>query len=124
MATIEPPQASYSITVVNIKTCAPEQRRYGIYIGRANARYGLLQSPLANPFRIEGTQTQDDVVRRYREWLERQLKFNNPQRRYLDYLTDRARESDLTLLCWCDAGQLCHGYVIKDVIQARLQERF
>ena len=111
------------IRVVNIKHATPEQRAQGVYIGRKNRYYKLPQSPLANPHQITATCARDEAVARFREELPEQLAHNGPERREFERLVNLARQGDLTLLCWCDvdAGQACHGLVIKEFIEERLE---
>lgn len=91
--------------------------RAGIYIGRANARYGLPASPLANPFRLERGQDRDMPIARYRTWLAHQMRLEtSPARAEIWRLVEQARKGNLTLLCWC-APLACHGDVVKEVIE-------
>lgn len=87
-------------TVVNVKT-----DEYDLYIGRANATYGLPASKWANPFRLEREQDRPIVLARYRLWLLSQPSLM----RALPELRG------LRLGCWCkQPGRevLCHGDVL------------
>ncbi len=102
------------ITVANVRTT-----KNGVYIGRAMPRQGWKGSHLGNPYRLDGLE-RGVVIRMYREWLERALETNTPQLTELSRLTELARHGDLTLLCWC-APLACHGDVVKELIEARLE---
>lgn len=83
-------------TVVNVKT-----DEYDLYIGRANATYGLTQSKWHNPFKLTKEEDRPIVLARYRIWL-----LNQPSlMRALPELRG------LRLACWCSPRQ-CHGDVL------------
>lgn len=75
-------------------------------------------SPLGNPFRIGVDGTRDEVIAKYRTWLEERL-----QRR--DYPAALALLDDIvaavrvgrrvTLACWC-APLLCHASVVAEIV--------
>jgi hypothetical protein len=81
-----------------------------LYVGRANGRYGLPASPLANPFvsnsRKRGTVVADPVDA-YRSWLWRKMKDRDTA--VMETL-GRIRP-DTRLVCWCKPHD-CHGDVI------------
>lgn len=86
-------------TVVNVKT-AP----YDLYIGRANATYGLAQSKWHNPFKLEREQDRAIVLARYRIWL-----LNQPA-----LMRDLHELRGLRLACWC-SPKACHGDVLAEL---------
>jgi hypothetical protein len=51
--------------VVHVKDKVPG----AVYVGRANARYGLAASPFANPFRVGTFSTRAEAIEHYRRWL-------------------------------------------------------
>ena len=54
--------------VINLKHKSP----YDIYIGRENKSYGLEASPFANPFIIGKHGTREEVIEKYRLWINSQ----------------------------------------------------
>ena len=81
---------------------------YDIYIGRANPRRHLPQSPFANPFKIGQDGTREEVIEKYRKWL-----LTQPE------LVARAR-SELkgkVLGCWC-RPKACHGDVLAEIVDS------
>jgi hypothetical protein len=79
-----------------------------VYIGRP--------SPLGNPFTIGRDGTRDEVIAKYRIWLDERLKqptyqtmLNNMKKLHKDYGT-------LGLVCWC-SPLACHGDVIKEKLE-------
>jgi len=91
----------------------------GEYIGRP--------SPLGNPFKIGRDGNREEVIAKYRAWIEEQLDLDYggdwPQTRVQDEyqrLLMIAETRDLTLLCWC-APLACHGDVLKDIMEGDLE---
>ena len=80
----------------------------GEYIGRP--------SVLGNPFAIGRDGTRDEVIAKYRVWLNDQLHENEAVGRELSRLADLAHAGDLNLVCWC-APQKCHGDVVKSCLE-------
>lgn len=76
---------------------------YDVYVGRAAPRYGLPQSPFANPFRIGVHGDRETVVRRYEAWLRRRPELVARARREL-----RGK----VLACWCAPKTPCHAEVL------------
>lgn len=92
------------IRIENKKTYRGE----GVYIGRP--------SLIGNPFRIGAHGTREQVIARYREWLWQQIEQQGEVYRELCRLADEARDSDLTLICWCkEQGREvgCHGDIVR-----------
>lgn len=101
-----------TITVGNYKLGAR-----GIYIGRAMPRYNLVNSPLANPYKLERNTNREIVLEQYKQWLWQQIK---DQTQVYSALKDLAKQvqqgNDLTLVCWC-APLACHGEIVKSAIK-------
>lgn len=89
-------------TVVNIKSDP-----YDLYIGRANATYGLPASKWANPFKLEREADRPIVLARYRIWLLQQPSLM----RALPELRG------LRLACWC-SPRACHGDVLAALVNS------
>lgn len=81
--------------VLNRRRHRPDEG--GVYVGRPT-KWG-------NPFRIGVDGTREEVVRRYREWLNTQPSLLEAARREL-------RGKDL--VCWC-APLPCHADVLLEV---------
>lgn len=81
----------------------------GEYIGRG--------SPLGNPYPIEGANTRDVVIEKYRVWLNQKIEACDPVVcDELNRLVDIAHQTGaLKLKCFC-APAACHGDVIKETI--------
>lgn len=81
----------------------------GEYIGRG--------SPLGNPYPIEGANTRDIVIEKYRVWLNQKIEACDPVVcNELNRLVDIAHTTGtLKLKCFC-APAACHGDVIKETI--------
>ena len=93
------------ITVVSKRASQP----VGEYIGRP--------SPLGNPFTIGRDGTRDEVIAKYRTWLNDRLHDEDTTASdELMRLCKLAEVGDLTLVCWC-APLPCHGDVIKNAIE-------
>ena len=83
---------------------------YEVYIGRASPRYGLPQSPFANPFKIGRDGDRATVIAKYRAWLLGQPAL----------LTRLPELRGKVLGCWCK--QLtrdipCHGDVLVELLE-------
>lgn len=95
-------------TVINIKSGQP----YDIYVGRANATYGLPASKWGNPFKLEKEQDRAIVLARYRIWLLSQPEL----------LAALPELRGLRLACWC-SPKLCHGDVLAELADGRYGEQ-
>lgn len=105
------------IHVANIKTFRSGERSgRSEYIGRAMP--GRPGSPLGNPFKLRFEAQRAEILAKYEAWLREQMKTDTAARREIKRLADLARDQDLVLLCWC-APALCHGDVIKRIIEER-----
>lgn len=92
-----------------------------VYIGRGNAR--IVQSPLANPFRLTATCSREQAIASYDEWLLQQLAARSSSVvNEMNRLYELARTGGLTLACYC-APLACHGDVIKRLLDNTLEER-
>ena len=85
-----------------------------VYIGRANARYGLTCSKWGNPFKV-----QRDTPEERRRAIERDRRYLLEERP--DLPTDLPELRGRTLYCWCappegltseDRPYVCHGQVL------------
>jgi len=88
------------------------------------------ESGLHNPFKFNAQHPADlsrltlneHIQSAYRWWLGWQIRQQNRAViNGLDRIGFAALEDDVTLLCSCQRSH-CHGYVIKDVIEAKLKE--
>jgi hypothetical protein len=98
------------IQVVNmskIKKLSPGD----VYIGRYNARYGLVASPFANPFPITASQDRDVVLEKYDEYIRGRISREMPLKIHLISLADADR-----LVCWC-APLPCHGDILVKIMK-------
>jgi hypothetical protein len=92
---------SMRIHVVN-----PNHEPYDIYIGRANPRRHLQQSPYANPFRIGKDETREEVIGK---WLLA-----------LPELVARARyELKGKVLGYWGRPEACHGDVLAEIVDSK-----
>ena len=83
-----------------------QKKLYDVYIGHANPRRGLPQSPYANPFKVGKDGTREECIEKYRTWL-----LSKPD------LVERARRElrGKVLGCWC-APKPSHGDVLVEVV--------
>jgi len=84
-------------TVVNVKSAA-----YDVYIGRPKP--GKTSEGWGNPFRIGKDGTREEVINKYREWLQSQPEL-------------LARIPELRgkrLGCWCKP-EACHGDILAEL---------
>lgn len=78
---------------------------FDVYIGRENSRAGLPESIWANPFKIGLDGTREDVIRKYRKYIESRK----------DLIKRLPELRDKTLACWC-APKPCHGDVLIELL--------
>jgi hypothetical protein len=110
------------ITVVNKHTHKPTE--YDWYIGRG--------SPLGNPFTskpLANTKAQfqcksrEESVAKFKEYiLEKIEKKDSVVCASLNYIYSMALKGDVNLICYC-SPELCHGHIIKRIIEERLFSR-
>jgi hypothetical protein len=66
--------------------------------------------------------TREEAINRYRTWLQDKLRARDPKVcATLDYIEIKARQGDVSLICWC-APKACHGDVIKEIIDRRINQ--
>ena len=82
----------------------------GIYIGRP--------SPLGNPFIIGRDGDREEVIRKYRDFLDVALHNDDRIKAEFERLEELNRKGDVILICWC-APSKCHGDVIKELIEGK-----
>lgn len=92
----------------------------GIYIGRGGK--GKTQSPFANPYTIKDY-GQELCLKKYTKWLNDKLKDRtSPQRVQFDTMCNLLKKGhNLKLVCFC-APKPCHGYIIKSLLENKLNE--
>lgn len=96
------------IKIVNIKH-GPKCKY--LYIGRANQTYGVSESKWHNPFVIGKDGSRDEVIEKYRLWI-------NSQPDLLISLDEIKKENFLG--CWCDYPQEnCHGSVLIELAESK-----
>ena len=99
-----------------------------MYIGRANRRLGLLESPLHNPYK-EKEYGREGCIQKFRQrlWEEfkayRSTKFGT-ERIYLALHLKTLVEGgeNVTLVCHCSPKR-CHGEVIRNFIYWAIKEK-
>lgn len=127
-----------TITINNIRNT-----RYGIYIGRANRRWGLEASPLANPNSIQDVPDPITNLSKYAHLLLKAMKDQGETKeeiaKYKAIKSEITRLKDMVLtgqsialLCWCvKAPSLrrsdcpdtpCHGFVVKGAIEWMIKQ--
>lgn len=87
-----------------------------VYIGRAVPRRKLAASPFGNPFPL-ASNTRYESLRRYREWVERQLRSGAIDPESVINLRGKP------LACWCrhdgitrTGTNTCHGDLIVELL--------
>jgi len=95
------------ITVVNVKGKQP----CDVYVGRP--------SVLGNPFVLGRDGNREEVIVKYRKWLNGKLLSNSAQRREVGRIAGLAKQGPVRLGCWC-APLKCHGDVIAEAVRALL----
>lgn len=107
------------IEVINIKQGIPDYTAC-IYIGRKMP--GHPASRLANPFKIKPDGDRPEALQKYREWLEEQMQSDTPARQEIYRIIDLQKATGkLLLLCWCKPN-LCHGDVVKEIVEQIINE--
>ena len=97
------------IKIVNIKT----NSNYNIYCGRTNKTYNLSQSKWANPFVIGKDGDRNQVIEKYRLWIN-----SNP-----DLLESLHELKDQTLGCWC-VPEKCHCETLKELAESKYMKNW
>ena len=107
------------IQVVNKKTYKGD----GVYIGRPSP-LGNIFSHLSVSLAQHRTQSRDEAIEKYRNWLREQLKTDNAVSREFKNLVKFYRDfGELTLVCWC-VPKKCHGEVIRDFINEWIEKGY
>lgn len=85
------------------------------YIGRP--------SILGNPFKVDvfAGMPRERSIQLYKGYFNRMLLTNQEFQRTITNILDKARTHDVYLVCWC-APLDCHGRIIKEFIDAILEE--
>lgn len=81
----------------------------GLYIGRANAKFGLPQSLFANPFPVINPEDRDKSIQDYRKWLWNKILDNVITKDDLKALVNKK------IVCYCKPKN-CHGDVLQSVV--------
>lgn len=95
-----------------------------IYIGRANKRYKLPESPLKNPFQIGKDGTREEVVEKFRRYLWKHCQQGDKSEVYreLQAIAQRVKQGEkVELCCWCKPLS-CHGDVVKRCLEWMLEQ--
>lgn len=94
-----------------------------VYIGRANATYGLPRSPLANPFSVGKHRTQAEAVRAFDRMIWSTMLGVGNDHRKAEVVEALILCRDRPLACWCrhdgDDDQderPCHGDIIVAIL--------
>lgn len=108
------------MAVLNLHSLNPPRIPEGaVYIGRANPRLGLPQSPYANPFVIKGvrnTAARAKVIEQYRQWLWDKIRSEHFT------LDDLVALSGKHLVCYC-APMACHGNVLQKAVRWAVEKK-
>lgn len=84
------------------------------YIGRG--------SPLGNPYPIDSNNTREQVIAKYKIWLEHHIEINDPEIcNELNAILIASKHYDVGLICFCTPKK-CHGEVIKEIILDRISK--
>lgn len=79
-------------------------------------------SLLGNPFHMINESERDYVCDRYKQYFERRVHAGDRRfREELSRIAEIAKESDVTLLCWCYPKR-CHAETIKKWLDDYLKE--
>jgi len=112
--------------VVNLRTPGVKSSNF-VYVGRANARSGLVGHPLASPFTLPKNATaadREDSLAKYGHWF-----LCHPDRDKL--LAQLRLDTDcgrIPMACWCttaEAGEtpiVCHVQIIANELEKRYPE--
>lgn len=91
--------------LVNIK----DNVKFDVYIGRFNKTYNVEQSIWANPFVIGKDGSREEVIEKYRLWI-------NSQPELLKKLPEIKGK---TLACWCSPTYDCHGRILEELSSSK-----
>lgn len=82
---------------------------FDIYIGRRTRQHAA--SKWGNPFHIGKDGTRDEVIAKYRAWIQ-----TRP-----DLMAALPELRDKVLGCWC-SPQACHGHVLAELALAAIEK--
>ena len=112
--------AQKNADVINVNKAGPSvfDTPGAHYIGRKNSRIGQPESKLGNPFVIGKDGTREEVIIKYEEWLQKQLKDPTSDASIEFKMLKERYESGqpLHLVCFC-APLPCHGDVIMKLLK-------
>lgn len=99
-------------TVINIRTAPDGWQRDSnfVYIGRAGKGFS---GYFGNPMPLEGTETREALLNRYKVYLRGRIELDKVFAERIQKLRGK------TLVCFCKP-YLCHGDVIADYLEGRL----
>lgn len=97
------------MAVLNFYHLGKQIPENGVYIGRHNAKLGLVGSQFANPFPISDAQPRAVVIDKYQRWLWEEIKAKRIS------LPDLLALDGKDLVCFC-APQACHGHVLEKAV--------
>jgi len=109
------------IKVVNIKTYKPPSDDlfsipvFECYIGRNNGG-----SMLQNYYRIGPDGNREEVIEKYRRYLQKYYNESEGVREYLHLLAEISKTYLLILKCHCKP-LACHGDVVKEALESILE---
>jgi hypothetical protein len=94
-----------------------------VYVGRPTA--------LGNPYQIGIHGTREEVIEKYRSWLDAQLLTKNQASEAFKKIEKLAAHADVELVCWCAPVEgvtsrdplICHAQVIAQKIESLVYVR-
>jgi hypothetical protein len=102
--------------VIHVKQMKSED----VYIGRKTGR--LRGSPLGNPYKVGEHGSREEVIRKYEEWLEKQILAKGIVYEEIEKLVKLYKNNpNLRLACWC-SPQRCHGEVVIRMVEKMAKE--
>jgi hypothetical protein len=111
------------ITVVNKRTHKPTST--DVYVGRGS----VLGNPYTGSKDIRNTKAnyqvanREEAIESYHQWLDEKLADGDKRvRKALNDIYLQAKNGNVNLVCYCKPHD-CHGDVIKDLIERKMQER-
>lgn len=113
-----------SVQNVKVKNLRPDHQNLeewmkdtnNIYIGRAGVvfingiRFPKESSIFANPYKIGKDGTRDEVITKYKNYIEDKIKNNN------NFLKELLSLKNKNLGCWCKP-EPCHGDILIELIK-------
>ena len=100
--------------IIHIKNMK-RYRGAGTYVGRP--------SVLGNPFEIGRDGGRDEVIQKYRTWLEERLESDNAtSQAFVALFDEMCAGKELILICFC-APKKCHAEVIREFLLQAWEEK-